>query len=34
MKNIVTFINESLPNRIDWKEIKLSDKSYYVFHIY
>lgn len=25
MKDIVKFINESLPNRIDWKEIKLSD---------
>ena len=25
MKDIVTFINESLPNRIDWEEIKLSD---------
>ena len=25
MKNITTFIIESLPNRIDWKEIKLSD---------
>ena len=25
MKNLKEFINESLPNRIDWKEIKLSD---------